>query len=209
MVRPGRGRARLERVLGPASHIEAVLEGLLWHEGVRRNHPPLAPLPPEDEPGRVDLRELFAFTIDPEEAKDFDDALSLSREGDGMRAWVHIADVSAYVPAGAPLDGDAAARGVSVFVPGRVEPMLPEELSAGLCSLRPYEDRRCVTVEIPFGADGVPGEARFYRSLLRSRERLTYGQAQAILAGRERAEEELGASLRLAQDLTEALRRRR
>ena len=209
LVRPGRGRARLERVLGPAAHIEAVLEGLLWHEGVRRRHPPLPPLPPEDEPDRVDLRGLFAFTIDPEEAKDFDDALSLRREGDGVRAWVHIADVSAYVPAGAPLDGDAAERGFSVYVPGRVEPMLPEGLSAGLCSLRPYEERRCVTVEIPFGPDAVPGEPTFYRSLIRSRERLTYGQAQAILAARERAEEELGASLELARDLTEALRRRR
>ena len=209
VVRPGRGRARLERVLGPAAHIEAVLEGLLWHEGVRRRHPPLPPLPPEDEPDRVDLRDLFAFTIDPEEAKDFDDALSLRREGDGVRAWVHIADVSAYVPAGAPLDGDAAERGFSTYVPGRVEPMLPEELSAGLCSLRPYEDRRCVTVEIPFGADAAPGEATFYRSLIRSRERLTYGRAQAMLAGRERAEEELAATLRLARDLTEALRRRR
>jgi ribonuclease R len=209
VVRPGRGRARLERVLGPAAHIEAVLEGLLWHEGVRRRHPPLPPLPPEDEPDRVDLRDLFAFTIDPDEAKDFDDALSLRREGDGVRAWVHIADVSAYVPAGAPLDGDAAERGFSTYVPGRVEPMLPEELSAGLCSLRPYEDRRCVTVEIPFGADAAPGEATFYRSLIRSRERLTYGRAQAMLAGRERAEEELAATLRLARDLTEALRRRR
>jgi ribonuclease R len=209
LVRPGRGRARLERVLGPAAHIEAVLEGLLWHEGVRRRHPPLPPLPPEDEPDRVDLRELFAFTIDPDEAKDFDDALSLRREGDGVRAWVHIADVSAYVPAGAPLDGDAAERGFSVYVPGRVEPMLPEELSAGLCSLRPYEDRRCVTVEISFGPDAVPGEPTFYRSLIRSRARLTYGQAQAILAGRERAEDELEASLRLARDLTEALRHRR
>ena len=209
VVRPGRGRARLERVLGPASHVEAVLEGLLWHEGVRRPHPPLPPLPSEDEPDRVDLRGLFAFTIDPDEAKDFDDALSLRREGDGVRAWVHIADVSAYVPAGAPLDDDAAERGFSVYVPGRVEPMLPEELSAGLCSLRPYEERRCVTVEIPFGPDAVPGEPTFYRSLIRSRERLTYGQAEGILAGREHAEEELAASLQLARDLTEALRRRR
>ncbi|MGH3021134.1 MAG: RNB domain-containing ribonuclease [Gaiellaceae bacterium] len=209
MVRPGRGRARLERVLGPASHVETVLEGLLWHEGVRRPHPPLSPLPPEDEPDRVDLRGLFAFTIDPDEAKDFDDALSLRREDDGVRAWVHIADVSSHVPAGAPLDGDAAERGLSVYVPGRVEPMLPEELSARLCSLRPYEERRCVTVEIPFGPDAVPGEPTFYRSLIRSRERLTYGQAQAILAGRQRAEEELGASLQLARGLTEALRRRR
>jgi len=209
VLRLGRGRARLERVLGPASHIEAALEGLLWQEGVRRPHAPLPPLPPEDEPDRVDLRGLFAFTIDPEEAKDFDDALSLRREESGIRAWVHIADVSAYVPAGSPLDRGAAERGFSVYVPGRVEPMLPEELSADLCSLRPYEERRCVTVEILFDDALAPGDARFYRSLIRSRERLTYGRAQAILAGRERADDELAEPLRLADIVAEALRRRR
>ena len=206
---PGRGRSRIHTVLGPASRIDAVLEGLLWHEGVRRKHAPTPPLSSEEEADRVDLRELFAFTIDPEEAKDFDDALSLRREGDGVRAWVHIADVSAHVPAGSPLDDDASERGFSVYVPGRVEPMLPEELSADLCSLRPHVERRCVTVEIPFGADLVPGEASFYRSVIRSRERLTYGHAQAILAARERAGEELAATLRLAHEVTEALRRRR
>jgi ribonuclease R len=87
--------------------------------------------------------------------------------------------------------------------------MLPEELSAGLCSLRPHEERRCVTVEIPFDGDLVPGKPRFYRSLIRSRERLTYGHAQAILAGRERAGEELAETLELAQLVAEALRRGR
>jgi ribonuclease R len=209
VLRLGRGRARLERVLGRPDDVEAVLEGLLWHEGVRREHAPVPPPPPDEEPDRVDLRGLFACTIDPAEAKDFDDALSLRREGDGVRAWVHIADVSAYVPAGSPLDEDAAERAFSLYVPGRVEPMLPEELSAGLCSLRPHEERRCVTVEIPFDGDLVPGKPRFYRSLIRSRERLTYGHAQAILAGRERAGEELAETLELAQLVAEALRRGR
>lgn len=209
VLRTGRGRARIEHVLGPASQVEVVLEGLLWHAGRRREHAPVPPPPPAEEPDRVDLRGLFAFTIDPEEAKDFDDALSLQREGEGVRAWVHIADVSAYLPAGAPLDADAAERAFSVYVPGRVEPMLPEELSAGDCSLKPHQERRCVTVEILFDADRVPGEARFYRSTIRSRERLTYGHAQAILAGHERAVDELGEPLRLAQELAEALRRRR
>jgi ribonuclease R len=209
VLRLGRGRARLERVLGRPDDVEAVLEGLLWHEGVRREHASVPPPPPDEEPDRVDLRGLFACTIDPAEAKDFDDALSLRREGDGVRAWVHIADVSAYVPAGSPLDEDAAERAFSLYVPGRVEPMLPEELSAGLCSLRPHEERRCVTVEIPFDGDLVPGEPRFYRSLIRSRERLTYGHAQAILAGRERAGEELAETLELAQLVAEALRRGR
>jgi ribonuclease R len=209
VLRLGRGRARLERVLGRPDDVEAVLEGLLWHEGVRREHAPLPPPPPDEEPDRVDLRGLFTCTIDPAEAKDFDDALSVRREGDGARAWVHIADVSAYVPAGSLLDEDAAERAFSLYVPGRVEPMLPEELSAGLCSLRPHEDRRCVTVEIPFDGELVPGEPRVYRSLIRSRERLTYGHAQAILAGREGAGAELAETLELAERVAEALRRRR
>jgi ribonuclease R len=209
VLRAGRGRARLDRVLGRPDDVGAVLDGLLWYEGVRRDHPPLPEEPPSAEADRVDLRGLFAFTIDPEEAKDFDDALSFRREGDGARAWVHIADVSAYLPPGTPLDRDAADRAFSVYVPGSVEPMLPERLSADLCSLRPREERRCVTVEIPFDGDLVPGEARFYRSLIRSRERLTYGHAEAILAGRERAGEELAESLRLAESVALALRRRR
>jgi ribonuclease R len=209
VVRPGRGRAKIERVLGPASRIEPVLEGLLWHEGVRRPHPPLPPLPSDNEPDRVDLRGLYAFTIDPEEAKDFDDALSFRREDGGVRAWVHIADVSAYVPAGSPLDHDAAERALSVYVPGQVEPMLPHELSDDLCSLRPHQDRRCVTVELPFASGLEPGEPSFYRSLIRSRERLTYGHAQAILAGDERAVDELDEALRLAREVATALRDRR
>jgi ribonuclease R len=209
VVWPGRGRARIERVLGPAGRIEAVLEGLLWFEGVRRPHAPLPPPPPDDEPDRVDLRGLFAFTIDPDEAKDFDDALSLRGEEGGVRAWVHIADVSAYVPAGSALDHDAAERGVSVYIPGGVEPMLPYELANDLCSLRPHQDRRCLTVEILFGADGEPGEPSFYRTVIRSRERLTYGHAQAILAGHERAVDELEEALELAREVSAALRERR
>ena len=209
VLRLGRGRARVDRVLGPAAHIEAVLEGLLWHLGVRRQHAPVPAPPPDDEPDRVDLSGLFAFTIDPDEAKDFDDALSLRREEDGVRAWVHIADVSAYVPAGSPLDHDAGERGFSTYVPGRVEAMLPEELSNDACSLRPHVERRCVTVEIPFDRHLAPGEARFYRSRIVSRERLTYGHAQAILAGNVRASDELTESLRLAEEVTAALRKRR
>jgi len=209
VLRLGRGRANLERVLGRPSDVEAVLEGLLWHEGVRRPHAPLPEEPAYDEADRIDLRGLCAFTVDPEGARDHDDALSFQAEGDGVRAWVHIADVSAYVPAGSPLDRDAAERAFSVYVPGRVEPMLPERLSADLCSLRPHADRRCVTVEVPFDVELRPGEARLYRSTIRSRERLTYGHAEAILAGRERAGEELTESLRLAEHIATALRNRR
>ena len=209
VLRLGRGRAKVEAVLGRPADVGAVLEGLLWHEGVRRAHAPVPPPPEEIEPDRTDLRDLFAFTIDPDEAKDFDDALSFRREGDGIRAWVHIADVSAYVPAGSPLDRDAAARAFSSYVPGRVEPMLPELLSADLCSLRPHQDRRCVTVEVLFDGDLSAGEPLFYRSVIRSRERLTYSRAQAILAGAERAPDETTEALRLAELVAMELRRKR
>ena len=171
-VRPGRGRARVDRVLGKAADVEAVLEGLLVEKGLR------APFEPHDVPdppleGRVDLRDLVTFTIDPDTAKDFDDAVSVRHEDGGTRAWVHIADVSAYVPAGTPLDRGAAARAFSTYVPGRVAPMLPPDLSEDVCSLRPHVDRLTVTVELPPG-----GEPVFYRSIIRSDARLTYGQVQ-------------------------------
>jgi ribonuclease R len=208
VVQKGRGRARLREVLGPADRIESVLEGLLVEEGLRTAFEPNDP-PPPDLGSRVDLRDLVTFTIDPERAEDYDDALSFRREGDGLRAWVHIADVSHFVPADSPLDHGAAGRALSVYVPGRVAPMLPPELADDLCSLRPHQDRLTVTVEVPFDGDLRAGEPTFYRSVIRSRERLTYGRAQAILAGSERAEPELEAALSLAERLSLELRRRR
>jgi ribonuclease R len=205
----GRGRARVERALGSAKDIGAVLEGLLWHDGVRRSPPPLPDEPGGREAERVDLRGLVTFTIDPDDAKDFDDALSFRREGEGIRVWVHIADVARYVPAGSPLDGDAAERSFSVYVPGRVEPMLPERLSADLCSLRPHQDRDCVTVEVAFDASLDPGKPLFYRSVIRSDERLTYGRAEALLAGREEIGADILGALRLAERVAMELRCRR
>ncbi|HET7857122.1 MAG TPA: RNB domain-containing ribonuclease [Gaiellaceae bacterium] len=203
-----RGRMRLERTLGPADRIETVLEGLLEQESVLTEFEPHRP-PAASLQGRVDLREELCFTIDPETAKDFDDAVAVRREGDGYRAWVHIADVSHFVPAGSPLDHGAAERAFSVYIPGRVAPMLPPELSNDLCSLRPREDRLCVTVEVPFDAGFEPGEPAFYRSVIRSRERLTYGRAERILRGEEKIADEIAEGLRLAETLALELRRRR
>ncbi|HEX6699739.1 MAG TPA: RNB domain-containing ribonuclease [Gaiellaceae bacterium] len=203
VVRAGRGRARLERVLGPARSIDAALDGLLAEEGLGAPTEPYDPPDPSLE-GRVDLRDLLSFTIDPETAKDFDDALSVRREPDGLRAWVHIADVSYFVPAGSPLDRGAADRGTSVYVPGRVAPMLPHELADDLCSLRPGLDRLCLTVEFP-----PRGEPLFYRSAIRSGQRLTYGQVERILAGDEPSESELVEALRATDELAADLRRRR
>jgi ribonuclease R len=123
--------------------------------------------------------------------------------------WVHIADVSYFVPAGSPLDRGAAERGNSVYVPGLVAPMLSPALADDACSLRPNVDRLTVTVEIPFSADVEPGEPAFYRSVIRSNARLTYSQAEAILAGRERTGPELGEALHLTDRVSAELRRRR
>ena len=198
-----RGRARVQRVVGTAKRIENVLEALLVETGARqRFEPHEAPrYASSDDAPRADLRHELAFTIDPETAKDFDDALTLKPD----RAYVHIADVSYFVPAGTPLDRGAAERAFSTYVPGRVAPMLPPDLSEDLCSLRPHEDRLCVTVEIPLEG----GEPSFYRSVIRSRERFTYEQAEAILAGRERAEPELTEALKRAEAVSSDLRERR
>ena len=195
-----RGRARVQRALGSAKRIENVLEALLVETGARQAFEPHDPPAPSLE-GRVDLREEISFTIDPETAKDFDDALTLKDD----RAYVHIADVSYFVPAGTPLDRGAAERAFSTYVPGRVAPMLPPDLSEDLCSLRPHEDRLCVTVEIPL--DG--SEPSFYRSVIRSRERFTYGRAEEILAGREHADPELTEALKRAESVSTGLREQR
>jgi len=198
VVRTGRGRARVEQRLGPASKIENVLEALLVEQGARRPFEPWdAPEP--DPAGRVDLCELLTYTIDPDTAKDFDDALSFRREADGIRAWVHIADVSHFVPAGSPLDRGAAERALSTYVPGAVAPMLPHELADDLCSLRPHQDRLCVTVEL-----APDGSADFYRSVIRSDARLTYGQAE-----RREAPPAILEAIELNDELARELRARR
>ena len=207
-VSGGRGRARVERVVGPAKAIENVLEALLVEEGLREGFEP-HDLPEPSFEARVDLRDLFTFTIDPETAKDFDDAISVRTEEDGVCVWVHIADVSYFVPAGTAFDRGAAERANSVYVPGLVAPMLPPALADDACSLRPNQDRLTVTVEIPFSADLRVGEPSFYRSVIRSRERLTYSRAEAILAGRERVEPELADALGLTDRISTELRRRR
>jgi ribonuclease R len=198
VVRPGRGRARVERALGSADRIENVLEALLVEQGARVDFEPHS-IPEPSLGARVDLRDLTTFTIDPETAKDFDDALSFRREADGIRAWVHIADVSYFVPAGSPLDLGAARRAFSTYVPGLVAPMLPPELADDACSLRPLQDRLCVTVEVP-----PQGEPLFYRSVIRSDARLSYGQAQ-----RREAAPAILDQLTLAGEVSTALRERR
>ncbi|MBA2491516.1 MAG: ribonuclease R [Gammaproteobacteria bacterium] len=137
--------------------------------------------------GRINLRELPLVTIDGETAMDFDDAVYCEPEGKGWRLLVAIADVSAYVQPGSPLDIEAQRRGASVYFPGRVIPMLPEALSNGLCSLNPQVDRLCMVCEMRIGGDGRIGKSRFFEGIMRSAARLTYTQVAAMVVERKMA----------------------
>ena len=139
--------------------------------------------------GYRDVRGRCVFTIDPADARDFDDALSLDpaqdflRDGAVWRLGVHIADVSHYVPWNSSLDLDARRRAASVYLVDRVIPMLPEQLSNGLCSLNPNETRRCMTCDVYLDQDWKAVGYDIYPALMRSQARLTYGQVQQALDG--------------------------
>ncbi len=144
---------------------------------------------------RHDLRELSTVTIDGERAKDFDDAVSIVRTDSGYRLWVHIADVGFYVAWDSPIDIEARKRGTSVYFPDRVVPMLPMELSEDLCSLRPKTDRLAFTVEMDFNKYGRRVDAKFYPSMIRSDERMTYTSVKKILIDKDPDEREKYAYL--------------
>ncbi|HEX8085960.1 MAG TPA: RNB domain-containing ribonuclease [Solirubrobacteraceae bacterium] len=206
----GRGQAKVVRLIGRPDVARDVIEALMLDRGLRRRFDPdLERRAREAEPvagvARRDLRDLVAFTIDPATAKDFDDAISAEQLGEGAwRVWVHIADVTAYVRPGDRVDKEAYRRATSVYVPGAVEPMLPEALSNEKCSLVPFEDRLAVTVEMEVRGPRVVKSA-FYRSLIRSNERLDYDRVDRIFGGRERAAAPWDASLAAARGAAAAL----
>jgi ribonuclease R len=135
----------------------------------------------KDTEKRKDLRDLPTVTIDGERAKDFDDAVSIIRTDHGYCLWVHIADVGFYVPWDSTVDIEARKRGTSVYFPDRVIPMLPKELSEDLCSLRPKTDKLAFTVEMDFDKYGKRRDAKFYPSMIKSDERMTYTSVKKIL----------------------------
>ena len=157
--------------------------------------------------GREDLRNQFIVTIDPDDARDFDDAINVEKLANGWQLGVHIADVAAYMEPGSALDREARRRGNSVYLPDRVIPMLPERLSNGVCSLKPEVDRLTHSVFIQFDKRGVAKSARFARSVIRSAHRLTYKEAYGILTSVPR--DPLGERLHLAWELAALLRRKR
>ncbi len=149
-----------------------------------------------DYRGRLDLRKVTTVvTIDPVTSMDFDDAVSLERRGKDWLLGVHIADVSHYVLPDTPLDREAYRRGTSVYLPGRVIPMLPERLSNDLCSLREGVDRLAMTVLLRYGSDGVLRETTFAESVIRSDRRFSYESASRVMDRAVREKGEVGALL--------------
>ncbi|MBR5621840.1 MAG: RNB domain-containing ribonuclease [Opitutales bacterium] len=181
----------IEKVLGVSHTPLAEYRAILYRynlspkfpEPVNRELSGLAEvLSPKEMKGRKDIRDIFTITIDPDDAKDFDDALSLEfLDGGKRRVGIHIADVSHYVRPGTALDAEARARGNSTYLVGTVIPMLPHALSSGLCSLVENENRLTKSVFITFSAANEVLSAEFANTIIASRKRLTYGQAMALM----------------------------
>jgi ribonuclease R len=218
-ARPGRAqRARSragatprsrDRLPGAREAVEALLREQLGFRGFRagleQEAAATASAAERLSGPRRDLTALSTFTVDPATARDFDDAVSAQREGDGARVWIHIADVAAHVRPGSPLDVEARRRANSTYVPGAVEPMLPFALSSDACSLAAGVERLAVTAEIELGPGATPRDTRFYRSRIRSDARLDYDQLDVIFAGRAEAPPEVAEPLAAARDVARAL----
>ncbi len=192
--RYGPKRGKVLEVVGREDDPRAASLIAIHARGIPTGFPPDAEAEAEAaEPptlaGRMDLRELPLITIDPPDARDHDDAVYAEPDDDlrnpgGWIVWVAIADVAAYVRPGSALDQTAREKANSVYFPDRVEPMLPETLSAGLCSLREGEPRACLAVRMIFDAQGKKRSHRFHRALMRSAAKLSYDEAQAAIDGR-------------------------
>jgi len=168
---------------------------------------------PEGLEGRADWREELVITIDPADARDFDDAIWLREHEQGWELAVHIADVAHYVKPGTALDREARERGNSTYLVDRVLPMLPEALSNGICSLVPGEDRLTCCVVMRFDGKGKMTQVRFEKAVIRSKFRLTYEEAQNMLEGKRDVDDPsrrgIAGTLRECWKLAKLLRQRR
>lgn len=199
VVQPRRGEpplGELREVLGHPDDPEIQYKIVCHNHRIPMRFPPVAQeevkaaRPPDarEMARRKDFRQELTVTIDGETARDFDDAVSIRRREDGsFELGVHIADVSHYVRPDSRLDQEALFRGTSVYFPDRAVPMLPEPLSNNLCSLKPGEDRLTVSVLMQVDRRGEVQEARFYNSVIRSRQRMTYTDVRKILIDRDAA----------------------
>jgi len=212
---------RVVDVLGPPDAPGVDTTVILRRHGIAEAHSPAAAaearwtgsaVRPQDCVGRTDFRTSLAVTIDGDDARDFDDAVSVERRaGGGWTLRVHIADVAHYVQPGSALDDDARERGTSVYFPDRAVHMFPAELATGLCSLNPGVDRLVQSCVIDVDARGEPIRCAFHDGVIRSRARLTYAGVDAALSGRPHpiAVPDIVAMLTDMHGLFEVLRDRR
>ena len=183
----------LRETFGPADQRESAVAAILYGNDIHRDFPPEVMEQTRSIPqfvqtaaleGRLDLRDKTIITIDGASSKDFDDAVSLEKDDQGR--WVlgvHIADVSHYVQPGTPLDLEAYERGTSVYFADQVVPMLPEALSNGICSLNPQVDRLALSCILTLDREGAVADHRIAKTVIRSAERMTYGDCNKLLAG--------------------------
>jgi ribonuclease R len=214
----------IETVLGRPGELSVEAAKILVLERIEEAHSEKAvreseafgvEVPEYMKEGREDLRHIPLPTIDPEDARDHDDAVWVERtERGGYRAWIAIADVSTYVTPKTSLDDEAKSRGCSVYLPDRAIPMLPRALSSNLCSLLPDVDRLCLCADVELDGGGHPIRSRLVRGVMRSRAKLTYGGVARALglsgtAKREPAADAMVEGLRVAHELSRHLRTRR
>ncbi|GGL13296.1 ribonuclease R [Deinococcus radiotolerans] len=213
---------QVSRVLGEQDDPVTETEAVIVKFGLRGDFPDdvleqanaiPTQIPAEALVGRLDLRGFNIFTVDGRDAKDFDDAIHIQPTPEGtFVVGVHIADVSHYVQEGSPLDEEAYARATSVYLPGRVLPMLPEHLSNGVCSLVPYEDRLTMTALVELSAEGEILKVQLAPSVINSKARLTYDEVQAYSEATATLPEharQLEGDLHLLLKITTKLRQKR
>ncbi|MBQ7885448.1 MAG: ribonuclease R [Clostridia bacterium] len=207
---------RIDGVLGSFGEARAALDALIaslrlrttFDDDVLAEADQCRPAELSDDPERTDLRGLLSFTIDGSDAKDFDDAVSIEQLENGLvRLGVHIADVGHYVPQGSLLDREAYLRGTSVYFPGKVLPMLPEQLSNGVCSLRPGEDKFTMSALMDIDEHGNVVHTKLLRTITRSKARLVYDDVNALFDG-DRVQKEKMAQVEAALEDMRALARR-
>jgi ribonuclease R len=186
--------AHVVNVMGDPDDPEVQAQSIIFRYGLTTSFPPEVhreasqvsyAIAPEEVAARTDLRGLPIVTIDGENARDFDDAVYVRKQGDHYELYVSIADVAHYVTPETALDQEAYARATSVYFPDRAIPMLPEALSNGICSLNPNEDRLTKTVCIELNAKGEVIRSRFFNSVIRSHERMTYTNVRRILVDKD------------------------
>jgi ribonuclease R len=207
----------VEKVLGPMDEPGVDVLAILHGHGLPREFPEEVEAAARDAAGRSsspgereDLRELLVFTIDPSDARDHDDALSLRRISDReVEVGIHIADVSHFVEEGSPIDLEALRRGTSVYLVDQVVPMLPHLLSSDLCSLREGEDRLALSLFVRMDAEGTVRSHRYARTRVRCRHGLDYEQVQGILSGEGSVDAEVDEVVRELDRLARRLRERR